>query len=109
MNDEYRWQATARVTWFGIGEGGRASGPPTGGRYSPTVVFTSKRAGAAGVESLEQFSVVMGLVKTAGNTSVVNLRFLAPDLVARHIVPGAEFLVMEGPKPVGQATIASIF
>jgi len=108
MNDEYRWQAKATVTWFGVGEGGRASGPPTVSDYSPTVVFTSKSDEVAGVESLKQFSVVMGMVETAGHTSDVYLRFLAPDLVAGLIVPGAELLVMEGPKPVGKATIESV-
>lgn len=107
MNDENRWHVTAKVTWFGVGEGGRASGPPTGALFSPTLVFTSEKDGGAGIEGLEQFSVVMGMVATFAYSSVVNLRFLAPDLVARHIVPGAEIFVMEGRRPVGKATITA--
>jgi hypothetical protein len=111
MKNEHGWQAKARVKWLGPEEGGRVSGPPTGATYSPTVVFdaTLDAVGTlSSTEGPEQFSVVMGIDDTVELTTVVRLRFLAPDLVASHIFPGSQFLVMEGPTPVGQAKITAL-
>ena len=35
-------------------------------------------------------------------------RFLAPELVGDYLTPGSIFMVMEGPRPVGEAEVITV-
>jgi hypothetical protein len=39
----------------------------------------------------------------------VKVDFIAPELVAEYVHPGARFLVMEGRRPVAEARITKVF
>lgn len=43
-----------------------------------------------------------------GGEVLAELRFLAPELAGAYLVPGAELLLMEGPRPVAEAIIVTL-
>jgi hypothetical protein len=104
--------AEVHIRWRSPSEGGRRSGPPPGPEYAATAVFmygddteTQPNWPASG----EHFSVRMEYaspLKGSEVTAVVD--FLAPDLVQGQLREGARFLIMEGPRAVGEATVISL-
>jgi hypothetical protein len=101
-------QAYADVTWVPPEEGGRRSGPPTATVYAATTVFTEGdeaevQPGWPG--SADQLSI---LLQRTGGPAGYKVGFLAPDLARPHLHPGAEFLVLEGPKVVGHGVVREV-
>jgi hypothetical protein len=126
--------AIATVSWVPAGEGGRRSGPPTARVYAATAVFV--QGGEAEVQpgwpaSADQLSVLLQRAggdspggdspggdspggdspggDSPGGDSPYKVGFLVPDLARPFIYPGAEFLVLEGPKVVGRAVVGQTF
>jgi hypothetical protein len=105
--------ATAYVTWLPASAGGRTSGPPTSPVYAANCTFPlgGERETVPGwPATAEKFSVFIQKIGDGpGGAWQCNLDFIAPDLVATHLAPGALMLVMEGPKVVGEATVIEVF
>ena len=88
------------------------SSDPLGPRYFPTAVFVL--GGEAEVvpgwpAAGEHFSLEIGLSDPDRDGTVpATFRFFKPELVGSYLTPGAVFVVMEGPKPVGVAEIITV-
>lgn len=106
--------ANARIRWRSADDGGRQSGPPPGPRYAATAVFVlgddaqlipNWPAGG------EHFSVLLEYIGSGdhGSEVVAKIDFLARDLAADHVRQGAQFVIMEGRRPVADALITEVF
>ncbi|MCQ9163587.1 hypothetical protein [Arthrobacter sp. STN4] len=97
---------TVTLTWLSSREGGRKSGRPTAPVHVPTCVFPlgGEKAVQPGWPAVadEIFSILLEEIGTAGSPSTrrYNVDFVAPDLVARFVQPGADVVVLEGGKVV---------
>ena len=105
--------ARAVVRWRTAEEGGRRSGPATAPVYMATAVFAlgeEDEVQPGWPASADQLSIL--LEKTGelddGRWSCA-VGFLLPDLARPHLHPGAELLVLEGPRTVAVAHITEVF
>lgn len=104
--------AEAAVVWRRSEEGGRESGPPTAHVYMATAVFV--HGNDAEVQpgwpaSANQLSVLLQEVdRLDSDRRRCLVGFLVPELAVPHVHPGAELLVLEGPRTVAEATIESV-
>ncbi|MFD8914762.1 hypothetical protein [Streptomyces sp. NPDC059575] len=105
--------ASAVVYWRTADEGGRRSGPPMALVYMATAVFAlsdESKVQPGWPASADQLSIL--LQKTSefddGRWSCA-VGFLVPDLARPHLHPGAELLVLEGPRTVAVAHITEVF
>lgn len=101
--------ARAEVSWLTVEQGGRRTGRPTAPVYAATCVFplgddASVHPGwpAAG----DALSIL--LEEAEDGPTVYKVDFLAKDLARPFLHPGAEFLVMEGPRVVGRGTVTDV-
>jgi len=105
--------ATATVTWFAPDEGGRSSGPPSGAVYAANCAFPlggEPETIPGWPATAEKFSLLLQKIEERADRSwLCKVDFFAPDLVAAYLSRGAQMLVMEGPKVVGDATIEEVF
>ncbi|MCU6480535.1 hypothetical protein [Arthrobacter sp. A2-55] len=107
--------ATATFTWLSPEEGGRKSGPPTAPVYVSTCVFPlgGEQQVQPGwpAEADEMFSILLEEIETVGSPSTrrYNVDFLTPDLVAQFVQPGAQVIVLEGPKVVALGQFDEVF
>lgn len=90
--------ARARLRWLSPEEGGRPS-PPQGPLYASTAVF-------AGDDAAEHYSIVLDLGEPG--SEVVDVDFLARDLVRELVRAGARFAVMEGRRAVAEGEITEL-
>lgn len=104
--------AWADVRWRSAADGGRKSGPPTAPVYAANCTFPlgSESDMVPGwPATAEKYSLLLQkLSENADGAWHCALDFLARDLVAGLITPGAEVLVMEGPRVVGDAIVTAI-
>jgi hypothetical protein len=104
--------AYAVVTWVTPEMGGRSSGPPSGQVYAATSVFV--HGGDAEVQpgwpvGADQLSVLLQETETLpGGAWVCKIDFLARDLAAPLVCPGAVLLIMEGLKVVATAVVVAM-
>lgn len=105
--------ATALVTWLTREQGGRVSGPPTGPVYAANCTFPlggEAETVPGWPANAEIFSLLLQKVESVDSGAwLCKIDFFARDLVAGYLAPGADMLVMEGPKVVGTATIEDVF
>lgn len=105
--------ANVTVVWLPASEGGRASGPPTVPVYAANCAFplgNDVEVMPGWPATAEKFSLLLQKIdERPDGIWFCNVGFLAPDLVAPYLSPGASMLVMEGPKVVGTATIHEVF
>lgn len=104
--------AIASVTWLPLSAGGRTSGPPTASVYAANCAFPGgeHESDSGGPATAEKFSIFIQKVRGEPEGAwICEIDFVAPDLVAPYLRPGAQLLVMEGPKVVGHATIQDVF
>ncbi|MBC9723670.1 hypothetical protein [Streptomyces sp. TRM68367] len=104
--------AEAVVRWRTPDEGGRHSGPPTAPVYMATAVFVQgddSEVQPGWPASADQLSI---LLQKTGQLDERRWRylvgFLAPELARPHLKPGAELLVLEGPRVVGSAQLSAV-
>jgi hypothetical protein len=104
--------ATADIRWSTASEGGRVSGPPTAPVYTATAVFCLGGEAETVPEwpaSADQLSIlVQSLDRHDDGADVSLIGFLFPDLARPYLHPGAELLILEGPKVVARATIRDL-
>jgi hypothetical protein len=104
--------AFAVVRWLPSSQGGRSSGPPTAPVYAATCIFPlgdDREVHPDWPRGAEQFSILLEEVeKLPDGDRVCKVGFLAPDLAEPFVYPGAEVLVMEGPKIVANAVIREV-
>jgi hypothetical protein len=104
--------ASAVVRWLPPAEGGRSSGPPTALVYAATCIFPlggDREVHPDWPRGAEHFSILVEEVEKLPNDDrVCKVGFLAPDLALPFVHPGAEVLVMEGPKIVANAVIREV-
>lgn len=104
--------AEGLVVWRAYEEGGRRSGPPTAPVYMATAVFV--RGGEEAVQpgwpaSADQLSILLQEVERLdGHRRRCLVGFLVPELALPHLRPGAELLVLEGPRTVAGARIDTV-
>jgi len=104
--------AYALVSWLLPEEGGRSSGPPTAPVYAATCVFPL--GGETEVQSdwpasTDQLSVLLQEVEEfPDRVRLYKIDFLVRDLARPFLHPGADMLVMEGPKVVAKAAVLSV-
>jgi hypothetical protein len=104
--------AHAVVTWVTPEMGGRRSGPPSRPVYAATSVFV--RGGDAEVQPgwptrADQLSILVQMTETLpGGAWLCKIDFLARDLAAPLVRPGAVLLIMEGPKVVATAVVTAV-
>jgi hypothetical protein len=103
--------ARAEVAWLTAEQGGRKTGPPTAPVYAATCVFplgddAMVHPGwpAAG----DALSILLEVETAEGDSTVYKVDFLARDLARRFLHPGAELLVMEGPRVVGRGRFIDV-
>lgn len=100
------------VIWRTHEEGGRMSGPPTAPVYTATAVFA--QGGDEDVQpgwpaSADQLSILLQETERLNNDHRRCLvGFLVPELALPHIRPGAELLVLEGPRTVARVRIETV-
>lgn len=104
--------ATANIRWLTASEGGRTSGPPTAPVYAATAAFClggEAETVPGWPASADQLSIlVQSLGSREEGAEVSLIGFLFPDLARPHLHPGAEILILEGPKVVAKATIRDL-
>jgi hypothetical protein len=104
--------AFAVVTWLAPEQGGRSSGPPTAQVYAATCIFPlgdDREVYSEWPKGAEQFSILLEEIdRLPDGNRVCKVGFLAPDLVQPFVKPGADVLVMEGPKIVASAVIREV-
>ena len=104
--------AEAVVRWLTTDEGGRQSGPPTAPVYMATAVFQGgdSEAQPGRPTAADRLSI---LLQKVGQEDELRQRclvgFLVPDLARPHLRPGAELLVLEGPRVVASAQLTTVF
>lgn len=100
------------MCWLSESEGGRRT-PPRGPSYAATAVFI-----LGGDAELipgwpakgEHFSVLLDFDEnSATSDNETKVEFTSWSLVADYLRPGVTFLVMEGPRPVAQAEVITVF
>lgn len=112
MSDTLPWHAAGNVRWLPLSRSVGRPVSPSAPSYSPTAVFVL--GGEAEIipgwpSTGEHFSLEIEL----GNPDLTGrvparFRFLAPELVGDYLTPGAAFMVMEGPRPVGEAEVITV-
>jgi hypothetical protein len=104
--------AFAVVRWLSLEQGGRSSGPPTAQVYAATCIFPlgdDREVHPDWPSGAEHFSVLLEEVEGLPNDDrVCKVGFLAPDLARPFLHPGADVLIMEGPKVVANAVIREV-
>ena len=103
--------AIARVRWRSPDGGGRTK-PPPGPSFAATAVF--KHGGDEEVvpewpAGGEHFSVLLEYPSGSNAEVTARVDFLARNLVADEVREGAQFIIMEGPRPVADAEIVKAF
>jgi hypothetical protein len=104
--------AHAVVTWVPPESGGRRSGPPSAKVYAATATFVmgdDAEVLPGWPARAEQLSIM--LEKTEDKPCKPHkykLDFIARDIARQFIHPGAELLIMEGPKVVANAFITDV-
>ena len=92
--------------------GGRGSGPPTVPVYAATCVFplgNDHEVYPGWPRGADQFSILLEEIeRLPDDNRVCRVDFLAPDLALRFVHPGADVLIMEGPKVVASAKIREV-
>lgn len=113
MSETLPWQAAGNVRWLKLSNNVGRRVSPSGPSYFPTAVFVL--GGEAEVvpewpAAGEHFSLEIGLGDPGRDGTVpAKFRFFAPELVGNYLTPGAVFMVMEGPRPVGEAEIITVY
>lgn len=104
--------ALAHIRWRSPAEGGR-SGPPLGPFFAATAVFVhgdDEQVIPDWPAGGEHFSVMLDYIGNIENNEVdAKIDFIARELVADEIRPAAQFIVMEGHRPVADAQIIEVF
>ena len=104
--------AYAAVSWLTPEEGGRRTGPPTGAVYASTCVFLL--GGEAEVlpgwpGSSDQLSILLQEVSIEDqDIRLCKVDFLVRELARDFLCPGAQLLILEGPRIVATATIRAV-
>lgn len=104
--------AEAVVVWRTAGEGGRRSGPPTAPVYMATAVFV--HGGDVEVQpdwpaGADQLSILLQETARLDNDRRRCLvGFLVPEMALPHLRPGAELLVLEGPRTAASVRIETV-
>ncbi|TDB77086.1 hypothetical protein [Micromonospora sp. KC721] len=103
--------ASAVLTWIPADNGGRRSGPPTAPVYSATAAFRLGDDTQPGWPAVaDQVSILLQrMSQLPTETENVKVGFLFPELAAPFVKPGAEFVVLEGPKVVATGVIKEVF
>ena len=105
--------AEGMVLWRTPDEGGRRSGPPTAPVYMATAVFV--QGGEEEVQpgwpaSADKLSILLQETERLGDDRRRCLiGFLVSELALPHMRPGAELLVLEGPRTVAHVKIETMF
>lgn len=96
--------AKARVVWLGPEDGGRPS-PPPGPEYSTVARFER----LADRWPNEAWSVVIEIPADAGQTTVVNMRLLAPEAAPPGLLDvGSRFDLFEGRRRVAYGEVIDL-
>jgi len=104
--------AVAMVTWLSADDGGRQSGPPSAPVYAATCVFplggeSEVQPGWPG--TADQLSVLLQETEAGSDGSrVCKVDFIARDAVRPFLHPGANMLILEGPKIVATAVVYEV-
>jgi hypothetical protein len=101
--------ARAAMSWLTAEEGGRKIGPPTAPVYAATCVFPlgdDARLHPGWPAAGDALSILLEAIETSEDgLGVYKVDFLARDLARPFLHPGAEVLVMEGPRVVARGRI----
>lgn len=105
--------AIGKVRFVQRSEGGRRSGPPHGPHYVSTVCFDRRSSGEALPKRLwnadDQVTATFDFEQlSTDGWRGARVGFLAPELVADELRAGSRWLVMEGPRVVGELLIMSV-
>ncbi len=104
-----RPDAEAVVLWRSAADGGRRSGPPTAPVYMATAVFVrgdDREVHPGWPASADQLSILLQKTEALDEHRWRCLvGFLAPELARPHLRPGAQLLVLEGPRVVGSVRV----
>ncbi|MBK1786883.1 hypothetical protein [Prauserella cavernicola] len=105
--------AVATVTWLPAEKGGRRSGPPTGPVYAATTAFTTGDPieSEPGWPATDPRTMSILLERTGSApqiTESMRVGFIAPELATSFLRHGAEFVVLEGPKPVAHGVVTEV-
>ncbi|NED11344.1 hypothetical protein [Streptomyces sp. SID9124] len=100
------------VVWLTRREGGRQSGPPTAPVYMATAVFvqgSEEEVRPGWSASADQLSILLQETERLdeGHRRCL-VGFLVPELAAPHMRPGAELVVLEGPRTVARLRIGTV-
>jgi hypothetical protein len=104
--------AIATLTWVSAPAGGRRSGPPTAPVYAATAVFgegDEAEVHPGWPVTADQVSIL--LQRLSPSPEVVEdfkIGLLFPEMVISNVRPGAEFVVLEGPKVVAHGVIREV-
>lgn len=105
--------ALATLTWVPARNGGRMSGPPTAPVYAATAAFRhgdDKSVYPGWPAAAPQVSILLQRISQQPHeTEDHKVDFLFPELVASDVRPGAQFVVLEGPKVVATGTIKEVY
>jgi len=100
------------AVWRTHAEGGRSSGPPTAPVYMATAVFVQgreKEIQPGWPASADQLSILLQETERLDDDHRrCPVGFLVPELALPHLRPGAELLVLEGPRTVAQVRIETM-
>ena len=104
--------AEAVVHWRAADDGGRQSGLPTAPVYMATAVFVlgmDRELQPGWPGTADQLSILLQKTEDLDERRWRCLvGFLAPELAQPNLRPGAELLVLEGPRVVASAHIGAV-
>jgi hypothetical protein len=104
--------AHADVRWVSPEAGGRRSGPPTADVYAATAIFVmgdDAEVQPGWPSGAQHLSILLQRAnELTGESGRYKVDFLARGLAWPLIHPGAELLIMEGPKIAGNAKITDV-
>lgn len=109
MNDVYlSSNFRVRLEWFSKARGGRKNGPPSGRRYTPTIVFMGD-LGDLDLSDQESFekhhSTVFEFLEDSIDQTEAWARFLSPSTFLEFLKSDSKFYIMEGSNAVGAGKI----
>jgi hypothetical protein len=105
--------AIAALAWVSPEKGGRRSGPPTAPVYSATAAFRlgdETEVHPGWPSTADQVSILLQRIsQRPADVEDVKVGFLFPEIVTDYVRPGAEFVVLEGPKVVATGVIKEVY
>jgi hypothetical protein len=115
INPDMRLTPIARgeIRFRPAADGGRKTGAPPGPSYLATVLSDPRQAGedlpTRIMDAEGHLSAEFGFGRELSDGwRATDIGFIAPELIKDDLVPGSRWLIMEGPRVVGELKVTTV-